>query len=480
MAAAVVISAVAAPTAATNPTSPTHEDNDMIIRKFAAFAATLSLILTTAVTPAVAAPNAPAGLRDTETEAFLNRLSAPLANAAGLSPGALKFVILNDPEINAFVAGGQVIYINSGLLLAAESTGEIQGVIAHELGHIQAGDVVRGDGAMQESNRISIAGLVIGAAAMAMGAGDAGMAAFSAGQQGGRAHFLRYSRQVEGTADASAVRYLNQAGVSGRGMISFFEKLKREEWRLSSSYEATDPFMQSHPMSSDRQAILLADLEKSPHWAKPENKADQASFLQIKGKLFGYLKDAQTTLRTYPLHDQSPEAHYARAYAFHRTGYPDKAAAEINALISIDPSNCYFHELKGQILLEAGHPLEAVKSLRQAAAQSANSPLILNLLAQALWATEDPANLPEAEQIMRLSVARDPQDVNAWQLLGTIYAARGDEPRAALASAESYSLKGNREMALINAKTAMRGVPAYSADWLRAQDIEMANSQGPA
>ena len=83
-------------------------------------------------------------LRDAETEAFLDEISAPLIEAAGLEPDNVDIVLINDPSINAFVAGGQAVYLHSGLIDAADSAEEVQGVIAHELGHITGGHHVRG------------------------------------------------------------------------------------------------------------------------------------------------------------------------------------------------------------------------------------------------------------------------------------------------------------------------------------------------
>src|SRR3546814_14734891 len=69
-------------------------------------------------------------LRDAETEAFFRDMSRPLKEAAGLQPDNVQIVLLHSDEINAFVAGGQVVYVFSGLVTAAESANAVQGVIA--------------------------------------------------------------------------------------------------------------------------------------------------------------------------------------------------------------------------------------------------------------------------------------------------------------------------------------------------------------
>ena len=76
-------------------------------------------------------------LRDSETELLFRDLSSPLITAAGLDPKATNVVLLNDQEINAFVATGQTVYIQSGLFVASDNVNQLQGVIAHELGHTE-------------------------------------------------------------------------------------------------------------------------------------------------------------------------------------------------------------------------------------------------------------------------------------------------------------------------------------------------------
>src|SRR5690606_13535044 len=81
-------------------------------------------------------------LRDAETEALLQDLVDPLVEAAGMPRGSVDVVLIQDPSINAFVAGGQRIYVHSGLINAADSANEVQGVLAHELGHITGGHII--------------------------------------------------------------------------------------------------------------------------------------------------------------------------------------------------------------------------------------------------------------------------------------------------------------------------------------------------
>ncbi|MBO9377744.1 M48 family metalloprotease [Sphingomonas histidinilytica] len=412
-------------------------------------------------------------LRDAETEAYLKEISAPIVAAAGLQPGNVDIVLVGDKEINAFVAGGQAVYIHSGLIEAADNTNEIQGVIAHEVGHITGGHVIRfGEGA-RGATGITLLSLLLGAAAMAAGSAEAGMGVMMAGQQAALGKFLAFNRVQESSADAAGVGFLNKAGISGKGMLSFFLKLRKEEYRYASTYAEVDPFMQTHPMSGEREATLSADVLKSPAYNNKTDPALDAKFKRIKAKLIGYMDDPTTALRKYPESDQSAAAHYARAYAWHRGAYPDKAVEEVEKLVASDPKDPYYRELQGQILLESGKPKEAIGPLRIAVQGSRSSPLISSLLGHALLATEDPALVPEARDVLKVAVARDRDNPFAWYTLGMAYSRLGDEPRAQLATAERYALLGNDRLAMASAEAAMTRIPRGTPDYIRAEDIAL-------
>lgn len=414
-------------------------------------------------------------LRDAETEAFLNEISAPLFRAAGLSPGNdTQVLLINDPNINAFVAGGQIVWIHSGLLTAADNANQVQGVIAHELGHIEGGHVIRSSEGMKAATGITLLSMLLGAAALAAGGGEAGMGIMAAGQQAAMGKYLAFSRTQESSADLAGARYLSAAGISGRGSLEFFKKLQNQEYRYRVREDTDDGYATTHPLSSDRIAILTDLYQKDPAWNAKIPAGIEARFQRIKAKLTGFVSEPAQTLRTYPPSDQSIPAHYARAYAWHKSAYPQKAIDETDALLAANPHDPYFLELKGQVLLESGRPADAIAPLREAVRLTNNQPLIATLLGHALIATEDDANFPEAEHVLRAAVARDRDNPFAWYQLGVVYDRRGDTARAALATAERYSLEGNTQLALRNAEFAMAGIDKGSGDWLRAQDIAMA------
>ncbi len=422
--------------------------------------------------PAAAADDGsgPSVLRDTETEQLFKDLGTPLIKAASLDPQSTKVVLLNDPEINAFVATGQVVYIQSGLLLASDNVNQLQGVVAHELGHVAGGHSIRIQQGAGEATGITLATMILGAIALAAGAGEAGLGIMMAGQRAALGKFLAFSRTQESSADAAGASYLSKAGISGKGMLSFFGKLQNQEYRLA--VYAKDSYDRTHPLSTERVQALEQKLRSDAAWDKPVDPKLEQQFERVKAKLLGFVNPKQATVK-YPESDQSVPAHYARAYAYHLGGYPEKALSEANALLAIDPHDPYFLELKGQILLESGRPADAIAPLREATQRSGDSPLIASMLGHALIATEKRDNFVEAKQVLKNAVARDNQNPFAWYQLGIIYDQEGDYSRAALATAERNNLEGDPKLALASAQAAMKGIPAGSPDYLRAQDIAM-------
>jgi predicted Zn-dependent protease len=410
-------------------------------------------------------------LRDAETESLLADMTAPLITAAGLSPRDVKVVLINDDSINAFVAGGQVVYVHSGTLQAAKTANEVQGVIAHELGHITGGHISLSGRGFQEATGITLLSVVLGLAAMAAGAGEAGAGLLAAGQQAAMGKYLAFSRQQEASTDAAGAKYLNAAGISGKGYVNFFKTMQQMEYRYGITRKVE--FMLDHPVSSERVAAISETLQASPAWGKPLNADWEERFKRVQAKLDGYLLPPAQALQKYPESNQTTYAHYARAYAYHRGGYPQKADVEAEALVKADPDDPYFHEIKGQILLEAGKPGEALAPLRLATTESRNNPLIATTFGHALIATEEKANYVEARQVLRTAVARDDQNPFAWQQLGTVYELTGDTARAALATAERASMTGDARTAAMSARNAMAGIPQNTPDWIRAQDIAM-------
>jgi predicted Zn-dependent protease len=441
------------------------------LRGWSVFVARLLILITLSFAIAARPAAAQSILRDAETEALFRDMSRPIVQAAGLRPEDVQIVLIHDRSINAFVAGGQIVYIHSGLLAAADDANEVQGVIAHEVGHITGGHVIRIQEGIKVATGIMLLSLVLGAAAMAAGAGEAGAGIMAAGQQAAMGKFLAFSRTQESSADAAGASFLAKSGTNGEGLLSFFKKLQNQEFRYAIPQD--NAYARTHPLSGERVAALEQTVKNAPGWKRPTDARLEARFQRVKAKLSGYVEDPTRTLVAYPESNKSVPARYARAYAWHKSAYPDKALKEAESLLAEEPNDPYFLELRGQILLESGRPDEALESLRQSVKYAPDQPLIAALLGHALIATERPDHYEEAKKVLRAAIGRDNSNPFAWYQLGIVYDREGDPGRAALATAERYNLEGEPRLALVNAEQALKTVPTGTPDWLRAQDIAM-------
>jgi predicted Zn-dependent protease len=244
-------------------------------------------------------------LRDAETEALFRDMSAPIIKAAGLDPRNVDVILLNDGSINAFVAGGQAVYIHSGLIGAADNINEVQGVFAHELGHITGGHVISTAGS-KPATGITLLSLLLGGLAAAAGSADAGLGVFMAGQQAALGSYLSFSRAQESQADAAGAQYLSKAGISGRGSLDFFKKLQNQEFRYGFTRNADAEFYSTHPMTADRLTYLQDVYQHDPAWNTPIDPQLQARFLRVKAKLYGYLAEPRTRCAPFPTISRMP------------------------------------------------------------------------------------------------------------------------------------------------------------------------------
>jgi predicted Zn-dependent protease len=407
-------------------------------------------------------------LRDAETEAFLHEVTRPILEAAGVKPESVDLYLVGDPSINAFVAGGQNIFMHSGLLLQADDINQVLGVMAHETGHISGGHLARiGDG-IREATGITLLTMLLGVAAVAAGAGDAGAALMMGGSTFGQGRFFAFSRVQESAADQAGATFLEKAGISGQGLIEFFEKLQEMRFRYGIQEDA---YWNTHPLTAERIERLTERVQASPYVNTPPNPEHQYRFKRIQAKLAGFTYEPQRTFSLYPESDTSEFARYARAYAWHKSAEPEQARRELYALLEIRPNDPYYLELVGQVLLESGQVKEAIPYLRRAVALAPNQPLISAMLGHALLATDDPALGKEATTILEASVKTDQRNPFAWYQLGIAYGRSGDEPRAALAAAERYALVNAPREAMANARRASAGLKRGTPEWIRAQDI---------
>ncbi len=430
------------------------------------------LFLLLAGVPAWAAPRLDL-VRDAETEAFLRDLARPVFDQAGLTPESVHFVLVQDRDINAFVAGGMNIFLYTGLLQAAKTPDELVGVIAHETGHIAGGHLVRTDEAMRNASATAILSTLAGlAAAVGSRDGAAGAAAVSIGQQVAQRTFLQYSRAQESAADQAALRFLQGAHFSAQGMYDFLARLQDQE--LLPTDQQVE-FVRTHPLTRDRVEAVESALTRMPAQPVPAASFTER-FARIRAKLDGFL-DPRGTLQRQGAQAVTFTDRYARAMALHQTGDTQGALSLVAGLLQEEPDNPYLHELQGQILYESGRVVEAVAPYRQAVTLSGNNDLLRVGLAQALLNTDRPADLTEAVTQLEAALNGERQSPLLWRLLATAYGRQNNLGMAAYALSEEALNRGDKPVALQQAKRAQELLPHGSPGWIKGGDV--LDSAGP-
>lgn len=438
-----------------------------------ALATSAAIALSSVAAPAQAqrAQRGPPTIRDAEIEQLLREYSAPILRAANLSRQNINIVIINDMSFNAFVMDGRRIFVNTGALLDSKTPNQIIGVLAHETGHIAGGHLARMREQMAQAQTQMIIAMLLGLGAVAAGSRSAGpgaAAAITAPQEAIRRTLLSYVRQQEESADRAAVRFLTATNQSARGMAETFKRFAENSLFAS---RGADPYAQSHPMPADRVSALEELARASPMWDKKDDPALQLRHDMMRAKISGFMERPDTVLRRYPQNDASLPARYARAIASYRHGDPHAALAQIDALIQAQPNNPYFHELRGQALLEGGRPAEAIAPLRRAVQLSSGAPLIQMLLGQALVASNNPAYADEAIRILRTALVREPEAPIGYSQIAMAYGRKGDYAQADLASAQAAYLRGDTKTARELAARAKTRFPVGSPGWVKADDI---------
>ena len=417
-------------------------------------------------------------IRDTETERLVRTYLDPLLVVAGLNPYAVQLHIVNDPSINAFVAGGQHLFIHTGLITNLESANQLIGVLAHETGHIAGGHLVHTREGARAASVPMLLSLAAGIGVALAGLPEAGMAIMMSGQDAAMGSFFAFTRAQESIADQSAIRYLEATGQSGRGMLELFARFEGQEILSAQRIPA---YARSHPAPRDRIFRLENLVEMSPYADRKDPPEIELPFEMLRAKLRGYTNSPTATLRQYPESDTSKPARYARAMAYFRLPNMERAFGEIESLLDEEPDNPYFLEMYGQINVEMGRIADGVAPYERSVELMPDAPQIRSALGSALLGTGTPENVERARRELELALEQDKDLWFGWYELAKAYSQLGLQGEAQLATAERYFTVGAYPLAVQFAYRAQQRLENGTRDWQRANDImAVAQAQMPA
>ncbi|HEY9219721.1 MAG TPA: M48 family metalloprotease [Phenylobacterium sp.] len=405
-------------------------------------------------------------IRDTEIEETLRGYARPLLAAAGMEPKGVDILIIGSKDLNAF-AGPGTIGVFTGLILESENPNQLQGVIAHEVGHLAAGHSARSGEMNRAGLRPFLLTMGLGVLAAIAGSGEAAAGLVTSAPYFGTLGAMGYSREQEGRADQAGAGILDRAGVSGKGLADFFDNFRYQEVFSEARRYA---YFRSHPLSSDRIESLRAKVASQPAYEKEDSPETMAEYKVMKAKLDGFLNPG-VAITKYEEKDTSYPARYARAIAYYQLKQPDKALKIIDALLVEQPNNPYLWELKGQILFEFGRAKEAEAPQRRSVELKPDAPLLRINLGQTLIALDDKAKVAEGVSEIRKALVQEDDNAVAWRMLAEAYDRQGQEGQARLATAEYNFAVGDPQQARVFAMRAREKLPKDTPEWRRATDI---------
>jgi len=409
-------------------------------------------------------------LRDADIEHGLTELAFPILRAAGLSGARVRVLVVNDSSFNAFVLDHGTIFLHSGLIEKVGSARMLQAVIAHEAAHIAHGHIARRIGNLRSARSVAGLGAALGAIAAAAGGGQAAAGIALGTQSAAYRSFLSHTRAEEASADRSAASYLTWSGIDPRGLLELHHAFEGQELL---SLANQDPYMRSHPLTRDR--IRAAEDFVAAQGADiPPDPMHAYWFARIRGKLSAFSRAPSWTLRRAQEEDHRDIRLMREAVAHHRLNQRARALVRIDAALALRPDDPFYHDLKGQILMENRQWSAAARAYGRAAELAPRDALIIGGLGRAQLAA---GQLQTGLDTLERARARDFRDARVLRDLSLAYARNGQQGMAALVTAERFALAGRLDDAGLHARRAVIQLRRGSPPWQRAQDVLSASER---
>src|SRR5215831_13455259 len=215
-------------------------------------------------------------LRNDEITSYVNRVGQTLVPYSHRKNIKYAFKVVNSSEVNAFALPGGFIYVNRGLLEAAQNESEIAGVLGHEISHVVARH------SADQMKKAGMANLALGGLAAVLGGQGGTLAGITkvGAELGTNAAFMKFSRDDEREADKLGAQNVYDAGYDPRGMVTFFEKLEQLRKTEPSKLET---FFSTHPNPAERVANVSQEIQSFSR--KQDLKVNDPRFADLKRRL---------------------------------------------------------------------------------------------------------------------------------------------------------------------------------------------------
>ena len=411
--------------------------------------------------------NAATLINDTEIENKITEIILPVARAADIPEKRLKVYIVNDDDFNAFVRGGEDVFIYTGLLKQIKNPNALRAVVAHELGHTIGGHMVQISARMHDEMVRTMIIQALGVGLMVAGGNPTAGVGVMAGASGiAQQSLLSFSRDEERMADDMAVDLMVKANQDPNGLIEVFEQMHD----ITGEFEKrVNPNRINHPLTGERinnAKSKIGKIKKTPKKTASVVARENSEYEMLRAKLIGYLNTDKNVITQYPYSNKSDAAIYARAIANMRAGDLTAAKTGTQTLINRNPNNPYFYELLGDIEFQFGAYDDSVNAYEKSLKLSKNAPQIETALALVLSERNKPGDKERATELCKRVILKEPSPLAYWILARVSEGAVAD-----WAMAEFYNMNNDIKNARKYAKLAQKKSKKDSPEYIKSDDI---------
>lgn len=406
-------------------------------------------------------------INDTEIERVLTDLISPLATAANIPENRLRVHIINSNEFNAFVMGGEDVYIYTGLLTQIKNPDALQAVVAHELGHTLGGHMAQMSARIHSEMTRTMLIQALGIGLMVAGGNPSLGAGILAGSGGvAQQSMLAFSRDEERIADSMGLDLMARANQNTNGFIDVFEQMGDMTFPIESRI---NPNRINHPLTAERLKNIREQIANKNYTYNADpvrDKLRKSQYDMVRAKLVGYLDTTARVRELYPTTDKSDAAIYARAIANMRVGDLKSARVGTKTLISRNSTNPYFYELLGDIEYQSGDYNASVTAYENSLKYAGNAPQIQTALALVLTERGADGDMARAIELCKRALLNAPAPLTYW-VLARAY----DDGRADWAMAEFYNMNGDKKNATKYAMRAQKSLSSDTPEYIKSGDI---------
>lgn len=351
---------------------------------------------------------------------YVEKVGRKMVSMLPPQPFRYHFYVVDEDVYNAFAAPAAHVFINRGLLEAMQGEEELAGILAHEITHVHCRHISDMIDRSKKIGMVSMAGIMAGLLLGVGGAPElAGGLSFGS-VAAGQSLALAYTREDEMQADQIGLKYLDQAGYSGEGLLRILKKIRSRQWFDSSDIPT---YLMTHPAVEQRIAYISCWIEDHQAHQSPATAEPVGNFHRMQTRLSGLYGDQSLVLKRFRAevndHPADDLAHYGLGLVLGRNGQYQEALAHMRIALQKNATDPHMLREMGRIYFLDAHFKEALNIFRSAAVFLEKKPLE----GEPMWEMMTGRSLlglgrfREAESTLQAVVAQNPQHAEALYYL---------------------------------------------------------------